>query len=153
MIQNLLFGIVYLKIFWQSLKVIKNQKQRSLILQNSFAQKLHFTNLTSLNIKKYIPATQLEILLTLQIFQKACLWLVLLKNCIFVVLGKQMSGVFPSITLPRVNSVKKLNLLKNYQKLVLKNNQNFLFFIAIFLTQKKHIYTKVKSTPNSLCIS
>ena len=39
-------------------------------------KKLHLTNLTSLKIKKYTPATQLKTLHTLQIFQKTSLWLV-----------------------------------------------------------------------------
>ena len=52
--------------------------------------------------KKYTPATQLKTLLTLQIFQKTCLWLVsdktlalhhfyAPKNFIFKARGKQMS--------------------------------------------------------------
>ena len=67
------------------------------------SKKIHLTNLTSLNIKKkYTPKTQLKILLTLQIFQKTCLWLVsdktlalhhfyAPKNFIFKARGKQMS--------------------------------------------------------------
>ena len=81
MIQNLVF-VVYLLIsdsLVESIKANKNWEKRSLILQYSFAQKasLILRTLTpSKHYKKYTPATQSKTLLTLQIFQETCFWLV-----------------------------------------------------------------------------
>ena len=67
-------------------------------LKKTSSYKPHLTQ----QYKNYTPATQLKTLLTLQIFQKTCLWFLsdetlalhhfyAPKNCIFKVLGKQMS--------------------------------------------------------------
>ena len=67
-------------------------------LKKTSSYKSHLTQ----QYKNYTPATQLKTLLTLQIFQKTCLWFLsdetlalhhfyAPENCIFKVLGKQMS--------------------------------------------------------------
>ena len=58
---------------------------------------------------------------------------------------KHNQWAFPSIILPPVNSVKKLNL--NWVSKTQFIIRIFLFFITIYLTQKK-TYKKIKSSPN-----
>ena len=74
------------------------QQHNTVFSQKTSSYKPHLTQ----QYKNYTPATQLKTLLTLQIFQKTCLWFLsdetlalhhfyAPKNCIFKVLGKQMS--------------------------------------------------------------
>ena len=78
---------------WQSPKANKNQQQISLILQYSFAQKTSFyKSHLSQHYKKYTPTKQPKTLLTLQIFQQVCFWLVSDKTCTISMCSKAASS-------------------------------------------------------------
>ena len=83
MIQNLIFR-VYLLIsdYLESLKANNSKQKRSLILQFSFAQKIHSFYEAKLiqHYEKFTPATQPKTFLTLQMFQQPSFLVVIKKR-------------------------------------------------------------------------